>query len=119
VVASELTSQEGRARSQGTRDSDGAHLSTEVMSGAVGHMMAPDPTSAGRCDPKLQLTWQRVDAHTDPYLDLDLVCDSIPSSGYQHCSTSVFYPVHSNLLFTEMFMFKTIKFLHYLYALLK
>jgi hypothetical protein len=90
VAASELTSQEGRARSQGTRGSAGAHLSTEVRSGAVGHMVAPEPTSAGRCGPKLQLMWQRVDARPDPCLDLDLVCDSIPSSGYQHCSTSVF-----------------------------
>jgi hypothetical protein len=23
----------------------------------VGHVVAPEPTSAGRCDPKLQLTW--------------------------------------------------------------
>jgi hypothetical protein len=37
-------------------------------------MAAPDPTSAGRCDPKLQLTWQRVDARLAPCLDLELVC---------------------------------------------
>jgi hypothetical protein len=28
----------------------------------VGHVAALDPTSAGRCGPKLQLVWQHVDA---------------------------------------------------------
>jgi hypothetical protein len=36
-------------------------------------VVAPEPTSAGRCGPKLQLTWQRVDAHLAPCLDLELV----------------------------------------------
>jgi hypothetical protein len=57
MVAPELTSQEGRARSQGTRGSARAHLSTEARSWAAGHMVAPEPISAGRCGPKLQLTW--------------------------------------------------------------
>jgi hypothetical protein len=44
------------------------------MSGAVGHAAAPEPTSIGRCDPKIQLMWQRVDACHATYLDLELVC---------------------------------------------
>jgi hypothetical protein len=39
----------------GTRGSIGAHLSKEVRSGAAGHVVAPEPTSVGRCGPKLQL----------------------------------------------------------------
>jgi hypothetical protein len=39
----------------------------------VGHVVAPEPTSAGRCGPKVQLMWQHVDAHTAPCLDLELV----------------------------------------------
>jgi hypothetical protein len=62
VVAPEIPSQEGRALSRGTRGSTGAHLSKEAWSTAAGHVAAPEPTSAGRCGPKLQLTWQRVDA---------------------------------------------------------
>jgi hypothetical protein len=45
VAAPELPSQEGRARSQGTRGSARAHLSTEVRSGAAGHVAAPELTS--------------------------------------------------------------------------
>jgi hypothetical protein len=52
----------------------------EVMSGAVGHVAALKPTSARRYDSKLQLMWQRVDAHLAPYLDLELVCGGIRSS---------------------------------------
>jgi hypothetical protein len=52
-----------------------------VRSGATGHVAAPKPTSAGRCGPKLQLTWQRVDARLAPYLDLELVCGGTRSSG--------------------------------------
>jgi hypothetical protein len=33
-----------------------------------------EPTSTERCDPKLQLIWQRVDARSAAYLDLELVC---------------------------------------------
>jgi hypothetical protein len=40
----------------------------------MGHMAALELTSAGRCGPKLQLTWQRVDARPAPCLDLELVC---------------------------------------------
>jgi hypothetical protein len=54
VAASELTSQEGRARNQVTFGSAGAHLSTEARSGATGHMVAPESTSVGRCGLKLQ-----------------------------------------------------------------
>jgi hypothetical protein len=53
VTAPELTFQEGRAQSQGTRDSAGAHLSMKARS--RGHVVASEPTSAGRCDSKLQL----------------------------------------------------------------
>jgi hypothetical protein len=48
---------------------------------AAGHVAAPNLTSAGRCQLKLQLTWQRVDARPAPYLDLELVCGGIRSSG--------------------------------------
>jgi hypothetical protein len=53
VVAPKLSSQEGRARSQGTRGSVGAHLNTEVRSRVAGHVMAPEPTSAWRYGLKL------------------------------------------------------------------
>jgi hypothetical protein len=49
MAAQELPSQEGRAQSQGTRGSAGAHLSTEVRYGGAGHVVAPEATSAGRC----------------------------------------------------------------------
>jgi hypothetical protein len=42
---------------------------------------APEPTSAGRCGSKLQLTWQRVEACSAPCLDLELVCGGTRSSG--------------------------------------
>jgi hypothetical protein len=45
--------------------------------------VAPRPTSVGRCGPKLQLTWQRVDVHSALYLDLELVCRCTRSSGYR------------------------------------
>jgi hypothetical protein len=57
-----------------TRGSTGAHLSKEVRYGAVGHVVATEPTSTGRCDLNLQLTWQRVDVRYTPYLNLELVC---------------------------------------------
>jgi hypothetical protein len=83
VAASELPSQEGRTRSHGRRRSVGAHLSKEARFGAAGHVVAPEPTSAGRCGPKLQLTWQRVDARHAPCLDLELVCGGTRFSGYR------------------------------------
>jgi hypothetical protein len=66
--------QGGEVQARGTRGSVGAHLSKETKSGATGHMVAPKPTSVGRCGLKLQHTWQRVDVRTAPYLDLDFVC---------------------------------------------
>jgi hypothetical protein len=78
------TQQGGEARGHEPRDSTGAHLSKEVRSRAAGHMTAPEPTSAGRCGLKLQLAWQRVDAHPALCLDLELVCKGILSSGCQH-----------------------------------
>jgi hypothetical protein len=48
VTAPELPSQEGRAPSPGTRGSVGAHLSKEARSEAVGHMAAPELTTARR-----------------------------------------------------------------------
>jgi hypothetical protein len=83
VVAPELTSQEGRARSQGTCGSIGAHISTEVRSGATGHIVASEPTSTGRCGPKLHLMRQRVDARPAPCLDLEFVCEGTRSSRHQ------------------------------------
>jgi hypothetical protein len=62
------TQQGDEARGHKPCGSTGAHLSKEVRSGAAGHMVAPEPTSAGRCGPKLQLAWQRVDAHSAPCL---------------------------------------------------
>jgi hypothetical protein len=47
------TQQGGEARGHVTRGSTGAHLSKEVRSGAAGHVAALEPTSAGRCGPKL------------------------------------------------------------------
>jgi hypothetical protein len=53
----------------------------EVRSRAAGHVVAPEPTSAGRCGLKLQLTWQHVDARSASCLDLELVCGGTRSSG--------------------------------------
>jgi hypothetical protein len=83
VAAPELPSQEGRARSHVTRGSAGAHLSTKARSEATGHVVAPEPTSTGWCGPKLQLIWQRVDAHSAPCLDLELVCRDTRSLWYR------------------------------------
>jgi hypothetical protein len=85
VAASELTFQKDRARSQGTRGNAGAHLSMEARSGVTGHVVAPEPTSVGRCGLKLQIMWQRVDTRTTPYIDLELVCKGTQSSRYRHC----------------------------------
>jgi hypothetical protein len=49
--------QGGKDRRRGTRGSTGAHLSKEARSEAVGHVVVLEPTSPGRCGPKLQLTW--------------------------------------------------------------
>jgi hypothetical protein len=49
------TQQGDETRGHGPRGSTGAHLSNEVRFGAVGHVAAPEPTSAGRCNLKLQL----------------------------------------------------------------
>jgi hypothetical protein len=55
-----------------------------VRSGTAGHAVASEPTSAGRCGLKIQLTWQRVDTRYAPCLDLELVCGGTRSSGYRH-----------------------------------
>jgi hypothetical protein len=68
------TQEGGEARGHGTRGSTGAHLSKEVRFGATEHVAAPEPTSAWRCGPKLQLVWWRVYARPAPCLDLELVC---------------------------------------------
>jgi hypothetical protein len=57
MAAPELSPQEGRARSHGTRGSVVAHLAREVRSRALGHMAAPEPTSAGGRGPGLWDTW--------------------------------------------------------------
>jgi hypothetical protein len=49
----------------------------------VGHVVAPEPTSVGRCGLKLQLTWQHVDAHPASCLNLELICGGIRSSEYR------------------------------------
>jgi hypothetical protein len=56
-----------------TRDNTGAHLSKEMRSGAVGHVAAPDPTSARSCGMKLQLAWYHVDAHPISCHDLEFI----------------------------------------------
>jgi hypothetical protein len=43
-------------------------------------VLAPEPTVAGRCGLKLQLTWQRVDARSATCLDLELVYGGTRSS---------------------------------------
>jgi hypothetical protein len=43
--------------------------------------VASEATSIGRCDLKLQFTWQCVDARPAPYLNLELIC-GVP--GLQH-----------------------------------
>jgi hypothetical protein len=58
----------------------------------VGHVTTPEPTSAGRCDSKLQLVWQRVDARFAPCLDLDLICGGTRSSGCRH-GNILYYPM--------------------------
>jgi hypothetical protein len=55
-----------------------------VRSGTARHVVASEPTSAGRCGLKLQLTWQGVDARPASCLDLELVCGDTRSSGYRH-----------------------------------
>jgi hypothetical protein len=57
VTAPELPSQEGRARSPGTCDSAGAHLSKETRFGAAGHETALELTSVRRRGPKLKDMW--------------------------------------------------------------
>jgi hypothetical protein len=54
-----LPSQEGRARSRGTRGSTGAHLSKEVRSRAEGRLAVPELASAKRRGPGSWDTWQR------------------------------------------------------------
>jgi hypothetical protein len=71
------TQQGDEVRGHGTRSSIRAHLSKEVRSGAMGHVVIPEPTSTGRCGSKLQLTWQCVYACSTPYFNLELVCESI------------------------------------------
>jgi hypothetical protein len=47
-------------------------------------MVAPGPTSAWRCGPKLQLAWRCVNARPAPCLELELVCGCTRSSGCRH-----------------------------------
>jgi hypothetical protein len=43
--------------------------------------VAPELISAGRCGPKLQLMWLRMDARPASCLDLELVCGGFRSLG--------------------------------------
>jgi hypothetical protein len=81
VAAPELNSARRRGPGHVPRGSTEAHLTKEVRSGSVGHVAALEPTSVGRCGPKLQFMWQHVDARPTPYLDLELVCEGTRSSG--------------------------------------
>jgi hypothetical protein len=81
--------QGGKVWSRGTRGSARAHLSKEVRSGVAGHVVAPEPTSAGRCGPKLQLMWQHMDARSPPCLDLEPVCRGMRYLGYRQLCVSM------------------------------
>jgi hypothetical protein len=70
--------QGGEVPGRRTCGSTGAHLSKEARSGATGQVVAPKPTSTGTSGPKIQLTWQRVDACPAPCLELELIC-GVPS----------------------------------------
>jgi hypothetical protein len=59
VIAPELPSQEGRARSRWTCGSTRAHIVKEARSGAEGHVAAPELTSIRRRGPRPWDTWQR------------------------------------------------------------
>jgi hypothetical protein len=60
--------QRGEVWGHETRGSAGAHLNKEARSGTAGHVAALKSTSAGWCGPRLQRTWQLVEAHPAPYL---------------------------------------------------
>jgi hypothetical protein len=47
----------------------------------MGHVMASEPTSAGRCGLKLQLIWHRVDTRPAPCFELEFVCGGTRYSG--------------------------------------
>jgi hypothetical protein len=51
--------QGGKVRSRGTHDSAGAQLNKEARSENMGHMAAPELTSARRRGPGLRNTWWR------------------------------------------------------------
>jgi hypothetical protein len=77
-------------RSSPLREAEpGAHLSREVRSGAAGHMAALEPTSVGRCGLKLQLIWQRVDARSAPYFNLELVCGVLSLQGADNVADDI------------------------------
>jgi hypothetical protein len=61
----------------------GAHLGWKAGLRAAGHVVAPEPTWAGRQDPMLLDTWRRVDAHPVSCLDLKLARRSTRSAGYR------------------------------------
>jgi hypothetical protein len=49
----------GEVRSYSTHGSTRTHLSREARSGAIGHVVVPEPTSAVRRGPEPYDTWQR------------------------------------------------------------
>jgi hypothetical protein len=59
MTASELSSQEGRARSRETRDNTRAHLIKKARSGAEGYMTTPELTSVRMRDSRPRGTWWR------------------------------------------------------------
>jgi hypothetical protein len=59
MVAPELPSQEGKARSRETHGGIGAHLSKEARSEAVGHVTASELTSTRRPGSELRDMWWR------------------------------------------------------------
>jgi hypothetical protein len=59
VIALELHSQEGKARSHGTRGSTRAHLTKEARPGAEGHVVVPKVASARRRGPGVRIDGPR------------------------------------------------------------
>jgi hypothetical protein len=93
VATLELSSRGDRARSHETCGSVGAHLDKEVRFEAAGHVVATEPTSTGRCGLKLQFTRQRVDIHTTPCLDLEVV---LWVTGLQSADNSISFCLRGN-----------------------
>jgi hypothetical protein len=76
----------GEVRSHMTRGSVGAHLSREARSGAVGHVAAPEPTSAERRGLEPEDTWQH---RSPPQLGGEVQCCWTRGSAGAHLNWEV------------------------------